>query len=108
MDRGSLSAASARELLFLLLERQDVIMSAIDDIKEDLEAAKVDLSDIKAAVTVTVHDLQAKVSELTDQVTALKAGDELTAQQLAGLVQTADDVRVSAEDILGVVIPPSV
>ncbi len=83
-------------------------MGAIDDIKADLDAANVTLSDIKAAVTVTVHDLQAKVSELTDQVTALKAGDELTAQQLAGLVQTADDVRVSAEDILGVVKPPSV
>ncbi len=83
-------------------------MSAIDDIKEDLDAAKQDLSDIKAAISVTVSDLQAKVAELNTQVAALQAGDVLKEQQLASLVQSADDVRVSAEDVLAVVKPPIV
>lgn len=82
-------------------------MSDLSDIKDDLAATKKDLADINTAVTTTVPGMQTKIADLTAKISTLEAGKVLTDTEIAGMVKTADDLRLDAAAVLAVVKPPN-
>lgn len=103
-------ATTERDLLILILQRQDTIMAQIADIKAELETTKTELATALAAIKSvldTTATQQAQIDGLTKQVSDLKAGDVLTQQQIDDLATTADAVKTGADSVLAAVQPPS-
>lgn len=98
---------SDRQLLLLILERQDILMATATETQAALDALDGKVDQFIAAVQPVVTTLQQALAAAQAQIAALQAGDAAAAVALGTTVDTAVAETVKVQAALDALNPPA-
>lgn len=96
-----------RQLLLLILERQDILMATATETQAALDALDTKVDQFIAAVQPVVTTLQQALVAAQSQIAALQAGDAAAAVTLGTTVDTAVAETAKVQAALDALTPPA-